>query len=214
MKIEEVEAKLQNVFSSQLQDTLKPLIPSGFRARFYLYDRNGKKKRKDAAAENWSAESGQIQIRFYRDEDALQSEQQAPRTEILANKMSQTPVDPIGDVIRALSLAEHRPGFEFVSLKWFRDAALPAVGYDWAKSDQQRQEILRDAIAQRLILTSKVPNPKDPQFPVTAIRLNRLMPQVKKVLGQLDDDGDSDFHPVEIGGEPVADMIIRERRQQ
>jgi len=208
MKIEEVESKLQSALSTQLHDVLKPLVPPGYRAHFYFYDASGKKKRKDAAADNWSADSGQIQIWFHRDE-AVQPEARTVSPELTVEKVP--PSDPISDLIRVLSLAEHRPGFEFVALKWFRDSALPAGGYEWAKSDQKRQEILRDAIAKRLILTSKVPNPKDPQFPVTAIRLNRLMPEVKRVLGQPDDE-DSDFNPVEIGGEPVADMIIRERR--
>jgi len=212
MKIEEVESKLQDTFSTQLQDVLQPLIPPGYRAYFYFYDRNGKKKRKDAAAENWSADSGQIQIWFYRKEQTAEPKQ----VQTDGNSAKDVPdpsADPIFDVIRALSLAERRPGFEFVSLKWFRDAALPAGGYDWAKSDQKRQETLRDAIAKRLILTSKVPNPKDPQFPVTAIRLNRLMPEVRSVLGEQDDE-DLDFHPVEIRGEPMSATIIRERRQQ
>jgi len=212
MKIEEVESRLQNTFSNQLQDVLKPLVPPGYRAYFYFYDGHGKKKRKDASAENWSAESGQIQIRFHRDERGMPVAP-TPSLAVEAENALSLPTEPMSDVIRALSLAEHRPGFEFVSLKWFRDSALTAGGYEWAKSDQKRQEILRDAITKRLILTSKVPNPKDPQFPVTAIRLNRLMPEVKKVLGQ-PDDADSDFHPVEIGGEPVSDMIIRERRRQ
>jgi len=111
-----------------------------------------------------------------------------------------------------LNLAEHRPGFDFVSLKWFRDAALPAGGYEWAKSDSTRHQVLSDAIARRLILTNKVPNPKDPSFPVTAIRVNRQMPEVMKIIGEAW-YADSDFHPVEIRGEPLSATIIRERHR-
>jgi len=56
-----------------------------------------------------------------------------------------------------------------------------------------------------------VPNPKSPQFPVTTVRLNRLMPEVKVVLGQ-NGSSDLDFHPVEIAGEPLSATILRERR--
>ena len=225
MKIEEVESQLQSALSDQLQNLLQPLIPAGYRAHFYLYDKNGKKKRKDAAAENWSPASGQIQIWFYPEEKvapgdgagrdrcptAATSQTPVPSE----SKMDRaTPVGPLADLVRVLSLAERRPGFEFVSLKWFRDSALPAGGYEWAKAVATRQDVLRGAIAKRLILTSKVANPKDPQFPVTAIRLNRLMPEVQKILGEASELAESDFHPVEIPGEPMSATIIRERRQQ
>ncbi len=114
-------------------------------------------------------------------------------------------------MIRSLDRAEKRPGYPFVSLKWFRDQALPAEGWDWTGSDETRQNVLRIAIEKRLILTSKVPNPKSPQFPVTAIRLNRLMPEVAGVLGEKSEDWD--FHPVEIRGEPLSATILRERRR-
>jgi hypothetical protein len=222
MKIEDVESRLESALSAQLQTLLSPLIPDGYRPHFYLHDKNGKKKRKDAAAENWSPASGQIQIRFSPCEERsapkaacnefpneARSTPQPHMTTVVS-----TPPDPISDLIRALSLAEKRPGFEFVSLKWFRDSALPAGGYKWAESEQNRQDVLRDAIARRLILTSKVPNPKDPQFPVTSIRVNRLMPEVQKILDDSSNPEDLDFRPVEIRGEPMSQTIIRERREQ
>lgn len=225
MKIEEVESQLQSALSSQLQTLLEPLVPSGYRAHFYFYDKNGKKKRKDAAAENWSPESGQIQIWFYpegQSSSGTRTEElrgasvaisQAPLCD--ESKLDEpAPVGPLADLVRVLALAERRPGFEFVSLKWFRDSALPAGGYGWAKGEGARQDVLRDAIARRLILTNKVANPRDPQFPVTTIRLNRLMPEVQKILGETSDLAESDFHPVEIPGEPMSATIIKERRQQ
>lgn len=99
-----------------------------------------------------------------------------------------------------------------MSLKWFRDTALVSEGYPWASSDAMRQNVLRIAIENRLVLTSKVANPKAPQFPVTAIRLNRLMPEVKKILGDENEGGGFDFHPVEIRGESLSATILRERR--
>ena len=92
-------------------------------------------------------------------------------------------MDPLSDLIRALDRAESRPGYEFVALKWFRDTVLPAEGFPWASDHSARQTVLRDAIDKRLILTSKMPNPRSLQFPVTAIRLNRLVPEVTGILG-------------------------------
>ena len=77
--------------------------------------------------------------------------------------------DPISDLVQALDRSESRPGYGFVALKWFRDVVLPA--FRWARLESARQAILREAIEKRFVLTSKVPNPKSPEFPVTAIRL-------------------------------------------
>jgi uncharacterized protein len=215
--VEEVESQLENALSNQLQDLLKPLVPAGYRARFYLYDRVGTKKRKNASAENWSPASDQIQIWFSpavqgasADHTTARPVKESQPSNAVSGSGDQHD-DPISDLIRALNLAEHRPGFGFVSLKWFRDSVLSA-GCEWAKSESTRQDVLRDAIARRFILTNKVPNPKDPQFPVTAIRLNRLLPEVQAILGTKQDT-DTDFHPVEIRGEPMSATIIRERRQ-
>ena len=118
--------------------------------------------------------------------------------------------ESISELVRALDRAESRPGYQFIALKWFRDVALLGESYDWARSDCARQSILREAIEKRLILTSKVPNPKSPQFPVTAIRLNRLLPEIQAILGQ--QVSDSDFRPVDIRGEHLSATVLRERR--
>ncbi|HEV3513479.1 MAG TPA: hypothetical protein VGS05_17345 [Candidatus Sulfotelmatobacter sp.] len=174
-----------------------------------------RRKRKDASAERWSAERGdQILIRFTPPEPSA-----AKGT--ISEPPSTGPSTPGGGkvkddnatvaLIQALNRAEHRRGFDFVSLKWFRDTALPAEPFEWAQSDHSRRQVLADAIEKRLILTNKVPNPRSP-FPVTAIRLNHSVPEVINVIGQKDDT-DFDFHPVEILGEPLSATVIRERRQ-
>ncbi len=122
-----------------------------------------------------------------------------------------SPIDPMADLVRALARAESRPGYAFISLKWFRDTALVSEGFEWAKTDAARQVVLRNAIDQRLILISKYPNPKSPQFPVTAIRLNRLMPEVKAIL-EIPDDGSAVFKPVSIRGDNLSATILRDRR--
>ena len=106
--------------------------------------------------------------------------------------------------------AESTPGWSFVSLKKFRDEILPLEDVPSIRSDVERQSVLRSAIDKRLILKKPVPNPRSPQFPVTSIRLNRLMPEVQQVLGH--PKRDLDFHPIHIKGEPLSATILRERR--
>lgn len=114
------------------------------------------------------------------------------------------------ELLRALDRAESTPGWSFVSLKKFRDEILPSADVPSIRSDVERQSVIASAIEKRLVLTGKVQNPKSPQFPVTSIRLNRLMPEVQKVLGLA--KRDLDFHPIRIKGEPLSAIILRERR--
>ena len=115
------------------------------------------------------------------------------------------------DLLRALEKAEHEPQFGFVSLKWFRDVYLPRQGYSWAAAPESRQTVLVEAINRRWILTSKVANPKNPQFPVTAIKVNRPLAEVRKVLGREASFG-AVFAPIPIAGEPLSESLLRERR--
>src|SRR5271167_4469477 len=66
-KIQQVEPqfaqKLDNPFKSVLQELRYP-IPPGYRLRVSLLDANGRKKRSNASADNWSPQSGRIEIRF------------------------------------------------------------------------------------------------------------------------------------------------------
>jgi hypothetical protein len=114
------------------------------------------------------------------------------------------------ELLRVLDRAESTPGWSFVSLKKFRDEILPSANVPSIRSDVERQSVIGSAIEKRLILTSKVQNPKSPQFPVTSIRLNRLMPAVQEVLGL--PKRDLEFHPIHIKGEPLSAIILRERR--
>ena len=213
--IEQVESQ----FEQKVVDALRELdlLPQGFKHRVRFHGEK-KDKRKTADFEkNWRPNADSIRIWF---EPAQETSGQLPEPitksvppspASLPVQVSATVPDPLADLVRALDRAESRRGYDFVSLKWFRDAALPSEGLSWASSDATRQNVLRGAIEKRLILTSKVPNPKSPQFPVTAIRLNRLMPEVKTILGN-GDDNSLDFHPVEIRGENLSATILRERR--
>lgn len=220
--IEQVEHQFEEKLNTPLKSLLQELdYPStNSRVRVSLRDSKGTKKRSNASAENWSPQSGCLQIWFEAGSDELSertlvkpeattgSQHKALGTTDLPNEVS---VDPIVDLVRALDRAELKPGWDFVALKKFRDEALVTENFKWVDSDVKRQGVLRDAIEKRYVLVSKVPNPKSPQFPVTAIRLNRLMPEVQRILGKQADLG-LDFVPVEIRGDTLSATILRERR--
>lgn len=220
--------QLEGHFESKLFDPLKDLleefafsIPKQSRLRVSLVQASGRKKRSTAAAESWSPASDRLQIWFEPvGQESVPEKTAMPAEFASPNKASaQSPVflenapprDPISDLVRALDRAESRPGWDFVALRKFRDEALVTEGFLWAKSDATRQAVLRDAIERRLILVSKVPNPKSPQFPVTAIRLNRLMLEVQHILGQ-QAGSRLDFEPIGIRGEALSTTVLRERR--
>jgi len=220
LNIEQVELHVSRNLNPSLKSALQQAgysVPDSYRVCVSLVDASGRKKRSNAGADNWSPNSGRLEVWL---EPGLENPNEENHVERDSGLQRQTGYDPGAEVrvhpataelIKALDRAEARPGWNFVSLKKFRDEFLPSENLKAMQTDVAQQEVLRRAIEDRLILTSKVPNPKSPQFPVTAIRLNRLMPQVKKALGQPDLE-DSDFHPVEIGGEPMSETIIRERR--
>lgn len=206
------------LFEEKLVGLLKELdlLPEGFRHRVRFHGK-ARDKRKTAVFENnWSPNTDSIRICF----EPVQKSSAPPKltselsavTPETSKTLSNAPVaDPLSDLIRTLETAESHPGHHFVSIKWFRDTALPLTGFPWTRSEDTRRNLLRIAVDKRLILTNTVPNPKSPQFPVTAIRLNRLMPEVQKILGNKD-EVDRAFHPVEIRGEDLSAIILRERR--
>ena len=177
----------------EIQSRLEQLTP-GYRAHVQFLPKAGHKKPKNAT--DWSPESGEIRVTFEPAKPSRQATRQS---------------DPISDLVRSLNRAESTPGYDFVSLKWFRDVVLPAEGFDWTESVTARQAALREAIEKRLVLTSKFQNPKSPQFPVTGIRINRLLRAAQAILGA-DAGLDSEFDPVAIPGEKLSATVLRERR--
>jgi hypothetical protein len=89
----------------------------------------------------------------------------------------------LDEFVVALDQAEHEPHLHFVSLKWFRDTYLFKRGFAWARDPEIPRRLIQHATEGALILTSKVPNPKAPDFPVTSIRLDRAHPEVVRILG-------------------------------
>jgi hypothetical protein len=228
IRIEQLELRFAQELEIPLKDTLKKLgysIPESFRLRVSLLQANGRKKRSNAGADTWAPESERMEF-WLEPSTAEKTETQVevpqptemlPLSNPTRAETSQTitgtciQVHPSEvELLRALDRAESTPGWSFVSLKKFRDEILPLEDVPFLRSDVERQNALRYAIDKRLILRGKVQNPKSPQFPVTTIRLNRLLPEVQEVLGL--PKKDLDFHPIHIKGEPLSATILRERR--
>jgi hypothetical protein len=227
VRIDQVEPKLAQKLVTPLRDILNELrytVPGQYKLRVSLLDANGRKKRSDASAENWSPESGRIEIRFEQTAEELKMAtlggtsgaqgKSRPQTQGAGSSDPNAWVTQLEiELIRALDRAESTPGWSFVSLKKFRDKILPCEPFapgTFQPTDVHWEEAIRSAIEKRLILTGKVQNPKSPQFPVTSIRLNRLMPAVQELLGL--PRKDLGFHPIHIKGEPLSATILRERR--
>ena len=209
----ELELALGHILSDYLPQTV------GYSPEIEIYE-NGRKKRRDASRDSWRPGSGEIRVKFGGATTRLQSATDAELNEETSAPSTPEPPFPegfgplleqIADLIKSLERAEQRPGFDFVALKWFRDKVLPAESFGWAETPSARDEVLRVAIRDGVVLTSKVPNPKDPLFPVTAIRLNRQHPQVLTLLGEPGVTG-SGFQPVGIRGEALSETVLRERR--
>jgi hypothetical protein len=71
-------------------------------------------------------------------------------------------------------LEKNEKNFEFYSVKFLREKLFA--------SDPIAQEALQSAIDQKLVALYQVPNPKNPEHPVTACKLNREHPLVRQIL--------------------------------
>jgi hypothetical protein len=221
-KVKEVELEFGKKLDNALADILQDLgyaVPQSHQIKASLLDSNGRKKRSSASADHWSPVLGRIEIRF---EPVAQEQKQVNSATQPAAKESPAKSEKLvtgmpgvhpaeADLLIALDRAESRPGWNFVPLKKFRDEILPQEHLPSIRTDVERRSVLNSVIEKKFVLLGKVVNPKSPQFPVTTLRLNRLMPEVKVVLGQTNSQ-DLDFHPVEISGEPLSATILRERR--
>jgi hypothetical protein len=229
VNIEQVESSIAEELDKPLKAALKRHgypIHESFRLRLSLLNADGRKKRRNSVADAWAPERSEP-AQFWLEPStaretvpvAATKQQEAKPASVVTGSSA----SPSGDgtnvyvhqaekeLLKALDRAESTPGWSFVSLKKFRDEILPSEDVPSIRTDVERQNVLRSAIEKRLILKKPVPNPKSPQFPVTSIRLNRLMPEVQAILGA-GGSPDLDFHPVEIRGEPLSTTILRERR--
>jgi hypothetical protein len=224
--IQDVQSKIERALEclpkllSQLPEELKPLIqlapPQGVHAHVSLRRPDKKASRqikRNAPASSWSPESDLVLISY--DTSAVETEipllmDEVKPAEIVRNPEQQQPTrDPARELLQALAQAEM--GSQFVSLKWFRDTCLPQRGFSWGTTPEERHRVLADAINRRWILTSRIPNPKNPQFPVTAIRVNRPLDEVRTMLDE-NAKARPTFAPISIPGERLSETVLGERR--
>jgi hypothetical protein len=204
----DIELKLAQVIPELLRKL--GVLPTGYQCEVYLHRGNRKKRRDSEFEANWDPDADSIRISF----SPMEEEIETATSTTAASLKTASPTsaeDRLSDLVRALDRAEGRPGYEFVSLKWFRDTALTHEGFSWALDELARHDVLREAIDRRWLLTSKVANPRPPHFPVTAIRLNRQMPEVNAALGTRTGSPPA-FHPVTIRGEALSATVLRDRR--
>jgi hypothetical protein len=186
--ISELESGLQRSLAAlreledrgELPEELEPLLalapPDGASVHVSLRQRDtGRALRGGAAAGSWSPPTCGAWV-VYESAEGLRGA--AGRD----HRSSDGSGDPLQDFVAALDRVEKDPHLHFVSLKWFRDTYLAKRGYEWATDPDLPRRMIHEAAESGLILTSKVPNPKTPEFPVTTIQLNRAHPDVKRIL--------------------------------
>jgi hypothetical protein len=212
--IEEALSELSFSQDPGLARALRFLAPPGYQAIVELCSENGRSKRRNATAEDWSPEFDEVRIYFERIDDA----EPAPRPVRAARPVADHTVDHdeedqealapadmdarVKELCAALAEAE-RGGHAFIALKWFRDSFLPRKAYRWNQNPESRQTVLAEAIQRGVVLTSKIANPKTPAYPTTTIRLNRAEAGIPEEAQR--------FHPVPIQGEALTAVIEEER---
>ena len=168
--VQDVRMDLEQVIGAPVQAYLPQV--AGYDVEVDIIE-NHRKKRSDAACESWRPEIGEIRIRFVvrppTASPAVEPQRYNPQDNGALRQSMPRP--SANDLIEALDRAERRPGYSFVSIKWFRDKVMPAVGPIWAETYEARSEALREAIEDGVILTSKVPNPNAPNIPLSLIHI-------------------------------------------
>ena len=221
MKVKDLALEIGRKLNPCLGEIIRDLgypIPLHHEVRASLLYANGRKISGNVSANNWSPKTGRIRIHLVAQEGGQQS---AEVDHTNANIPPAQPREFSGgvsnlnraeaDLLKALDRAEARPGWSFVPLKKFRDEILPLEKFASMRTEVERRKALDSVIKRKFVLTDRVANPRSPQFPVTTIRLNRLMAEVRAALG-LSGNPDLEFRPVEIRGEPLSTTILRERR--
>lgn len=224
--IQDIQSEIENALEclpklvSKLPEELKPLLrlapPQGIRAHVSLRHPDKKASRqikRNAPVSSWSPESDLVLISYdasvVETKIPVPAEEMKPAEIVRGPEPTQPTRDPARELLQALAQAEM--GSQFVSLKWFRDTCLPQKGFPWGTAPEERHRVLADAISRRWILTSRIPNPKNPQFPVTTIRVNRPLDEVRAILDE-NAKASPVFAPISIPGEWLSETVLRERR--
>jgi len=116
---------------------------------------------------------------------------QRPRREEYDTRPPQGQASHDGEMLELvieLDRVERERRMPYIVLKWFRDTALPSSGLRWTEDPDFRRDVLRDAIDSGLVVTAKVPNPYNPAFPPTTLRVNREHDRVRRVLPPMTDE--------------------------
>lgn len=212
--IEEALAELSFSQDPGLSRALRFLAPPGYQAIVELCSENGRSKRRNSTAEDWSPEYDEVRIYFERIDDnepaprPVRAARPAIENHVEHEEESQDTLIPadldarVKELCSALAEAE-RGGHAFIALKWFRDSFLPRKAYRWNQNPESRQSVLAEAIQRGVVLTSKIANPKTPAYPTTTIRLNRAEAGIPEEAQR--------FHPVAVQGEALAAVIEEER---
>ena len=212
------EALNELAFSSDpgLARALHFLAPPGYQAIVELCSENGRSKRRNGSAHDWSPEEDEVRIYFERADDTEAAPRPARTARTAASQdeddedgedgqEAQIPADldaRVKELCAALAEAE-RGGHAFIALKWFRDSFLPRKAFRWNQHPESRQAVLAEAIQRGVVLTSKIANPKTPAYPTTTIRLNRAEAGIPEEAQR--------FHPVAVHGDSIAEAIEEER---
>ena len=208
----DIEESLANLATATLPAALEGLrhLPVGDRnPQVSIRNLNGGRKvRDDAAASYFDPERCEVVIRFFpfetpNDEDDRR-EASAPDSDGQSDTFDfEAALSQLLDELKKVECT-----LPFVGLKWFRDNVLPECGHGWARDPSTRHSLLRHATDQRLILTSQVPNPKQPYHPVTAIRVNRRHPRFQsEAPGR-----GGGFTPIRIRGGSISATVLGDRR--
>lgn len=197
LKISDLETILQKGLEALENSQLDPdsseaatyLLPDGYRPVITLTHGDGRKIRSNAAAWNFTPSADHIVIGFEKLPDpptaaistvsptpARPSPPQAiPIVSVVAPPIAGVGVTALDVQQCCDALAEaERSSLEFIGLKRFLLYFLPAKGFVWTKSAELCRKVLTAAIGSGEIETYKVPNPNNPGFPTTAIRLKHL----------------------------------------
>lgn len=111
------------------------------------------------------------------------------------------------EMLDALQRAEGER--RFVGIKWFRDRYLPEQEFSWSNDPRTCGTLLRMGTEGQLVLTHQVTNPRNPEHPVTAIRLNRDHPRFR---GDDQPSPQPRFKPVKIRGDGLSSTVVGQRR--
>jgi len=210
----EIEAAFSRLRRAQLPAGLEPLRylapPRGLAAQILLQYKDGRKIKRTVDAGCWDPQSCKAVLTFELEDDEEGAEGDEGGSESDPERLEIE--SHLRDLLLALDAAERDVRFVgFVGIKAFRDQFLLNRGLAWANDQQARHYSLAAAINSGLVLRTSVPNPNRPDFPTTAVKLNREHPTVREVLRATEADR-AMFKPVRIRGKSLSSTVIEERR--